>query len=536
MYFRKILVLRVYLLTPPPPPPSDTQFGFVHLHECHENKTLLVGVDPQLIGYLLQRMIKAGLVTKEVQPHSSHLPNSHLFMLWGVEPIWSVDLDSDTIYSHHLLDYLYYLNICTPLLPGITMIPFLLTPALMRGQEPDATSLTPRRVYILGYLPSMFSSQLTNRVLSALVEACSTGISPPTSPGNVTNFKATVPLVMPSGMKLYLWQRNIFIEDSDGSKTWVRVSEGKQVGPESFPYTGRVDIFMEAKFEKEATLLRLVTQEIDYVSVSMRCLFLAQHVLIIVTEPAFVWVLLSSPLPLVFVPSFLPSCTPSILTLSLFLPSCTPSILTLSLQLLEHVYPALLDADQTPQQVEIFVPLNSEWTSSDDTDLLIDEEAPVQTNGNPGQRNVSFLSAQSAIAGSPFEQQSDNSSWEILSKQSTTSARLSMIQDCSSSYCLVPLWECIQEAFRTPLIRMNNNKIFLPKMVPDLLYADLPQELIYRTSMAEQFLTSLDESLISLPIPRKDVSGLFVRHYYTSEQDDICVRKPAGALKTVGVV
>ncbi len=227
---------------------------------------MLVGIDPQLIGYLLQRMIKAGLVTKEVNPYSCHLPNTHLFMLWGVEPIWSVDQDSDTIYSHHLFDYLYHLDVCTPLLPGITVIPSIITSSLPRDQEPDPSPLTARRVYILGYLPFLFFSQLTTRVLSAFVNAGSSGASPPTSPGNSSTYTVTVPIEMPSGLKIYLWKRNIFLEDVDGSKLWIHLTEGKQVGPESLPHMGRLDICLEAESRKEALWLRLVTQEMDYVS------------------------------------------------------------------------------------------------------------------------------------------------------------------------------------------------------------------------------------------------------------------------------
>lgn len=211
-------------------------------------------------------MVKAALVTKEVNPYSCHLPNTHLFMLWGVEPIWSVDHDSDTIYSHHLFDYIYRLDICAPLLPGVTVIPSTVNFSLPRDQEPDPTPLSARRVYILGYLPVLFFSQLTTRILSALVAASSTGASPPTSPGNSPPYSVAIPFEMPSGLRVYLWRRNVFLEDVDGSKLWIHLTEGKQVGPESLPHTGRLDIFVQADLQKEATWLRLVTQEIDYVS------------------------------------------------------------------------------------------------------------------------------------------------------------------------------------------------------------------------------------------------------------------------------
>lgn len=34
------------------------------MHKCKELSTILVSVDPQLVGYLMQRMIRAGLVTQ----------------------------------------------------------------------------------------------------------------------------------------------------------------------------------------------------------------------------------------------------------------------------------------------------------------------------------------------------------------------------------------------------------------------------------------------------------------------------------------
>ena len=107
-----------------------------------------------------------------------------------------------------------------------------------------------------------------------------------------------------------------------------------------------------------------------------------------------------------------------------------------------------------------------------------------------------------------------------------------MIQDSFSSYCLVPLWECIQEAFKSPVIRLNGKKLVLRDLIPDLLFADLPPELIYRSksSTEDQVLFSLDGDP---PMLDREGSGLFVRTYYTAENEDICVRKPAGALKTV---
>ena len=116
---------------------------------------------------------------------------------------------------------------------------------------------------MLGYLPTLFYSQLASRIISSLVT--SDGPLPPTSPNHPPP-PVSVPLTTVSGTKLYLWQRNIFLEDVSGSKLWLRVSEGKQAGPESLPYCGRIDVSIQAELEKEAAWLRLVTQEIDFVS------------------------------------------------------------------------------------------------------------------------------------------------------------------------------------------------------------------------------------------------------------------------------
>ena len=233
-----------------------------------------------MVGYLLQRMIRAGAVGKEVNSLTCHLPNSHLFMLWGVEPIWSADRDRNTIYSHHLIDFLYGLNICTSLVPTVTTIPSILPPSLPDDQKlPELSSLTPRRVYILGYLPTLFSSQLVTRILSAIGDRNS---SRPPSPSllqqSYSSPAISVPIELASGAKLFLWHNNVFLEETDGAKLWVRILEGKQVGPESLPYCGRVDIAIEAGVEREAEWLGKVTQEIDYVSVWKFCKILGMTI------------------------------------------------------------------------------------------------------------------------------------------------------------------------------------------------------------------------------------------------------------------
>ena len=59
---------------------------------------------------------------------------------------------------------------------------------------------------------------------------------------------------------------NLVLVDEAGSKLWVKVSEGKEVGPNSMPFCGRIDVALDAEPQKEARWLLLVTKEIDYVS------------------------------------------------------------------------------------------------------------------------------------------------------------------------------------------------------------------------------------------------------------------------------
>ena len=172
----------------------------------------MVAVDPQLVGYLLQRMIRASLLSKEASAQNSpFLPVSHLFMLWGVDSIWSAEPRPHCFSSEHLLDFLYHLNVCTPLIPGLSLMPALLSPTLPPSSEPDTSALVPRRVYILSYLPWLLPSQLSTRLLSALVDSAT--MAAPTSPGgsaidsSVHATPTEVPIRLPSGEKLYLWQR-----------------------------------------------------------------------------------------------------------------------------------------------------------------------------------------------------------------------------------------------------------------------------------------------------------------------------------------
>lgn len=170
-----------------------------------------------------------------------------------------------------LVEFLNSIDLTAPLVPGASLIPSILPPVPVPGTTLVLDDLIPRRVYILGYLPSFFWSHLTSRILSTLVRnevletknleaSLTTPPSPSALPPQPTN-----PLVTPTGGKLYLWQKHFVFEDNDGSKLWVAVFEGGQLGPESTQYCGRIDVLLSGNKEKEAFLLRLVTEEIDQV-------------------------------------------------------------------------------------------------------------------------------------------------------------------------------------------------------------------------------------------------------------------------------
>ena len=189
------------------------QFGFVFLHTCCDSaSTQLVSVDPQLVGFLLQRVVRAGVLTRDASEEGSpFLPVSHLLMLWGVDSIWSAERSQqDCFSSHHLLDFLHNCDMCTPLIPGLSLLPALLPPSLPSTSEPDTSAMVLRRVYLLSFLPRLFSSQLLTRVLSVLVDPARTAT--PTSPGgtmdsSVHAVPSRMPYCLPSGEQLYLWQQ-----------------------------------------------------------------------------------------------------------------------------------------------------------------------------------------------------------------------------------------------------------------------------------------------------------------------------------------
>ena len=59
------------------------------------------------------------------------------------------------------------------------------------------------------------------------------------------------------------------VDPADGSKFWVHVQEGRlKVDEGEAPHGGRVNVQVEAGPEREVKWLRLITAEIDHVSLS----------------------------------------------------------------------------------------------------------------------------------------------------------------------------------------------------------------------------------------------------------------------------
>lgn len=93
----------------------------------------------------------------------------------------------------------------------------------------------------------------------------------------------------------------------------------------------------------------------------------------------------------------------------------------------------------------------------------------------------------------------------------------------------------LQEAFKAPVIQVNSSRLILRNVIPDLLFADLPPELLLRTTVSspDQYLLSLEDYYKGGGSPTDKETGLHLRSYYTPQDADIYVEKPTGAAKTV---
>ena len=175
------------------------------MYKCRAGGPLLVSVDLQMIGNLLQSTLRANCSIHGTST-ACYLPNTHLSMIWGVEQILLIQeqqgqdeeaqAKDKKPSSQNLLDYLYHLDICSPLFPGTSLLPSTILDALPKGSEPDSSSLLPRRVYILNYMPSLFAFQLLSRLVSALVRDSMPSLA--VSPNEIAP-PPSIPLVLPSG-------------------------------------------------------------------------------------------------------------------------------------------------------------------------------------------------------------------------------------------------------------------------------------------------------------------------------------------------
>ena len=73
---------------------------------------------------------------------------------------------------------------------------------------------------------------------------------------------------MVAGVKLYLWQKNLFVcTREDDIRVWLRVRE-EDIGLDPLPHCGRIDIHVASNcLQAEAYWLRLITVQMDKVGV-----------------------------------------------------------------------------------------------------------------------------------------------------------------------------------------------------------------------------------------------------------------------------
>ena len=94
----------------------------------------------------------------------------------------------------------------------------------------------------------------------------------------------------------------------------------------------------------------------------------------------------------------------------------------------------------------------------------------------------------------------------------------------------------MQEAFKTPMVRVGSHRVKLQQVIPDLLFNDFAPELLFRTTLSapDMFLMSLEEHMNG-GIPPPEDTGRYLRLYYTQENEDHSIVKTAGAEKAVSL-
>ena len=138
------------------------------------------------------------------------------------------------------------------------------------------------------------------------------------------------------------------------------------------------------------------------------------------------------------------------------------------------------------------------------------------------------------VVGSYLSSTTNDGSWEVLSRRSSFTAKFALCQDASSTHSLVPVWECVQEAMRTPVTKFCGRRIAFQEVIPDLLYADLPKQCIYRATQSQSGNLCLpdmeDQEAVS-----PDVSGLRLKKYYMMAEDDVYMHRSADARRIVSM-
>ena len=103
---------------------------------------------------------------------SEFLPNVHPVMIWGVDPVLFANDNSAGITGLQLIDFLTSIDLWALLVPGVVLIPSLLPCLPPTGSVLNLEDLVPKRVYILGYLPSFFWCHLMSKILRSLAHHC----------------------------------------------------------------------------------------------------------------------------------------------------------------------------------------------------------------------------------------------------------------------------------------------------------------------------------------------------------------------------
>ena len=160
-----------------------------------------------MVGCLLQRTMQYCRHTQEEggNPGTILVAATHLCMMWGVEPVLSMQ-DSHAPPTPHqvttsqLLHFLCQLKIFAYIQPGAMLLTPVLPHTLPRSCDPDPTSLLPRRSYVFSYLPSFFHMHVLALLVGGVVKELAYS-SPPASP-NQTLPPTSIPIKLPSGKGL----------------------------------------------------------------------------------------------------------------------------------------------------------------------------------------------------------------------------------------------------------------------------------------------------------------------------------------------